>query len=61
MLILDVLQGFERPNVRRKHADLNQKNISELLGKKWKLLSPEQRRAAGIRKGSRRTETYSRN
>ena len=32
----------ERPNVRRMHPDLNQRNISEMLGKKWKLLSPEE-------------------
>ena len=33
---------MERPNVRRMHPDLNQRNISEMLGKKWKLLSPEE-------------------
>ena len=38
---------MERPNVRRMHPDLNQKNISEMLGKKWKLLSPEEQQEYG--------------
>ena len=38
---------MERPNVRRMHPDLNQRNISEMLGKKWKLLSPEEQQEYG--------------
>ena len=38
---------MERPNVRRMHPDLNQRNISEMLGKKWKSLSPEEQQEYG--------------